>query len=253
MEAPIIPSSLSGKPFKAVCRAAATQEPLDELSNTLAAVKLAPSPHPSWYNLPEIPFEAFVKCCEPIYKVLEETHKSKSFEDLFTKIIYTSHYNLSDEEWYEEERKRLLLHALRMKMGDFHEELMGKFEGYETLKVGHSSTCDIRSKDDSILIEVKNRSNTEKGSNAKYLIQRLEAHAKKGKRAILVQVNCKNGKVNRYNASSSVDVWNGQQAYAFLSGRDDFLEDLEKLLRYVFKTYRTYDELIKVNSPSETA
>ena len=79
-------------------------------------------------------------------------------------------------------------------------------------------------------------------SSAKSTFDLLKCHADEGKRAILVQVNCPNGRVNRYKAHESVEVWNGKQAYAFLSGRDSFFDDLEKTMKHVFAAFKTYED-----------
>ena len=107
-------------------------------------------------------------------------------------------------------------------MGDFHEELMGKFPGYETLNTGHPTGCDVQKRDETVIIEVKNRDNTVKGSDGKHIIALLKKYVESGKKAIFAQINCPKGKVNRYGSSSEIDIWNGPQIYAFLSGRESF-------------------------------
>ena len=77
-----------------------------------------------------------------------------------------------------------------MKMGDFHEELMGKIPGYETYKVGHVTGCDVGSIDGKEIYEVKNKDNTTKGSDGKHIIQQLTKLLEKGIHPIYVQINC---------------------------------------------------------------
>ena len=198
---------------------------------------------PSWYLIPEISPIMFLHCVTDIYSVLEEKHASKTSEDPFIKAVLMGHTTMTEPTWTKLEKARLSQKALEMKMGDFHEELMGKFPGYVTLPTGHITGCDVSSIDGNTLLEVKNKNNTIKGSDGKHVVAMLKKHADAGKRAILVEVNCPGGKVNRFGAHQSVHVWNGQEAYHFLSGRPSFFEDLEKTMKHVFAAFKTYAEL----------
>ncbi len=187
----------------------------------------------------------FVDCLKDIYKVLEKKHVSKTSADPFIESVLKGFNSMSDDQWSMAEKARLAQKALEMKMGDFHEELMGKFAGYETYANGHETGCDVGKLDKTELFEVKNRHNTIKGSDGNKLVVKLNNHAEKGILTVLVQVNCPNGKVNRYGTRSNVKIWNGQEAYKHFSGRDSFFDDLQKTMEHVFKTYKTYDKLKK--------
>lgn len=201
------------------------------------------APIPRWYKIKEIAPKDFIKCCEPIFNVIENKHESKTAEDPFIKCVLRGHNAMTDEDWERAEHVRLTQKALEMKMGDFHEELMGKFKGFETYPTGHSTGCDVGSKDGKIIFEIKNRHNTVKGSDGKYLIQRLEKLIDEGKRAIFVQVNCPGGKVSKFGSSGAVEIWNGKEAYAFISGRETFFNDLIKTINHVFSEFHTFKEL----------
>jgi hypothetical protein len=198
---------------------------------------------PAWYRIPEIEPSKFVGCLSPLYTVLENNHKSKSEPDPFLQSISMGYTNMTKKDWDETEKKRLYQNALEMKMGDFHEELMGKFPGYETYPNGHHTRCDVGSLDGKVLLEVKNRHNTVKGSDGKHIVKMLKEYEEKGITAILVQVNCPNGKVNRYGADPSVKIWNGREAYEFLSGRKTFFDDLLETVTYVFANFKTQAQL----------
>ena len=198
---------------------------------------------PSWYQIKEIKPADFVKCIKPIYTVLEGVHKSKSNEDVFLKSMLLGHNKLTEEQWGTAEKARLAHKALEGKMGDFHEELMGCFPGYKNLPQGHSSGCDVASIDDMLFMEVKNRDNTLNSGGGAHVVAYLKKLTDAGKRGILVEVNCPGGRVARFGAHTSVEVWNGQKAYAFLSGREEFFNDLIKTLKYASENYMTYPEL----------
>lgn len=198
---------------------------------------------PSWYTIPEITPSDFIRCCNPIYAVLEEKNESKSSEDPFLKAVLMGQYSMTTEQWQSAEKARLKQKVLEMKMGDFHEELMGKFPEYKTLPTGHPTKCDVQKKDESVIIEVKNRDNTVKGSDGKHIIILLKEHKDAGKKAIFAQINCPKGKVNRFGGSADMDIWNGQQVYAFLSGRETFFDELQKTVQHVFANYKSSAEL----------
>lgn len=196
-----------------------------------------------WYKIPEVEPADFVTCVKPMYRVLEGTHVSKSNEDTFLKAVICGYKKYTPEEWVKSERIRLAQKALEMKMGDFHEELMGKLPGWVTYPNGHKTGCDVGSTDGTHVLEIKNRDNTEKGTARKKVVDTLLRNIEEGRRASLVQINCPNGKVNRWNAPKSVDVWNGRQAYTFLSGRETFYDDLLYTLTHVFATFPTLASL----------
>ena len=198
---------------------------------------------PSWYKIKEIKPKDFIHCVKGIYSVLDKTHKSKTNEDPFIKAVIIGHNDMSIEDWERSELSRLSQKALEMKMGDFHEELMGKIPGYETYKVGHFTGCDVGSLDGKEIYEVKNKDNTTKGSDGKHIIQQLTKLLDKGIHPIYVQINCPNGKVQRFNAPDGVDVWNGKKTYHHMTGREEFFDDLLDTVKYVFINYKTIHEL----------
>lgn len=198
---------------------------------------------PEWYKIAEIAPSDFVACCNGIYKVIEHQHKSKSVEDPFLKAVVTGHNDATEDTWRQAEQVRLTQKVLEMKMGDFHEEIMGKLPGYETYPNGHITGCDVGKLDGSEVFEVKNRDNTVKGSDAKHILAMLKRHADNGKLAVFVQVNCPGGKVNRFGASPDVNVWNGRKAYTYLSGRESFFDDLLATVTYCFSEFKTLAEL----------
>jgi len=208
-----------------------------------SVVKVEMTALPTWYMIPEISPSDFMRSCNPIYSVLEEKNESKTSEDIFLKAALMGNESMTNEVWQSAEKARLKQKVLEMKMGDFHEELMGKFPEYETLPTGHATGCDVQKKDESVIIEVKNRNNTVKGSDGKHIIALLKKHKDAGKKAIFAQINCPDGKVNRFGAPIEIDIWNGQQVYAFLSGRESFFDDLQKTFQYVFANYKTFAEL----------
>ncbi len=196
---------------------------------------------PDWYKTPEVTVKDFIACCEPIYKVLEEQNKSKTVEDPFLKAILSSY--MPDFDWEVAEKARLKQKVLEMKMGNFHEELLGKLPGWETLPVGHKTGMDVRKLDDSVFLEVKNKYNTCNADGLKQVNEKLARLRATGKRAIFVQVNCPDGEVCRSYAPPETEILNGKQIYSLVSGRESFYADLLTTVTHIFAHYETLASL----------
>ena len=200
---------------------------------------------PSWYTIPEIAFGDYVKCLAPLYAVLEGK-EGHSDDDPFMKLVLARHSGMTVQLWEAAKKQRMFEKALSMKMGDFHEELAGKFRGYRCLAVGDATGCDVQSVDGAHVMEWKNRDNTMNSGSASAVIAKLKAVAAAGKKATLVLVNCFRATVPRFGAPTSVEVIDGRTAYAQLSGRPDFIDSLQTTMGETFERYKTFAELSKV-------
>jgi len=61
----------------------------------------------------------------------------------------------------------------QMKVGEVWQEVIGNYEGFVNLKVGHESGLDILSHTKKLAIEIKNRTNTDNASSKKSNIEKL--------------------------------------------------------------------------------
>jgi hypothetical protein len=215
------------------------------LSEKLEKISISNNNSKSWYKISEIILKDFISCLEPIYTVLEKTNKSKPGSDPFLKSINISFGNLSEDNWKLLEEQRSFTKVLEMKMGDFHEELMGKFTGYETLKTGHPTGCDVRKLDDSEYFEIKNRENTITGGSSMIVVDKLVKVHNSGKKAVLVYINVWSPRLHLTGLPDYIEIWNGKKMYEYLSGRESFFNDLIDTLAYIFKHYKTYESLKK--------
>lgn len=201
-----------------------------------------------WYRIPEIPFKDYVACLEKLYTVLEKKHKSKSKPDVFLKTINAAYSGITTDQWDIAEQQRLYEKALSMKLGDFHEELMGKFPNYKNLPIGHITGCDVSNANETILFEVKNRQNTMNADSGKQVVRKLSRLRLEGKETYLVYVNTWTRRLPRYGAGKDIHIISGRQVYTMLSGRADFFDDLNSTLAHTFRKYKTYAELLETTS-----
>ena len=200
-----------------------------------------------WYKISDIPFKEYVLCLAEIYKVLEQQTTSINQSDVFFKKSYMAFTGHTEAEW-ESQQKQVSFHRLlSMKIGDLHEELMGKLPAYETLPRKHESKCDVRSKDESEYLEIKNNENTMNSDSAKSVIKKLVDMTQKGKSAILILVNSESRTTPRFGAPPEIEVLNGKKGYAHLSGRENFYDDLLETIDYTFKTFKTYKQLQEIS------
>ena len=114
----------------------------------------------SWYLIPEIDIVDFSYCIQSLFNHVAEQVKGTTpvLDDVFYKQIYFARTpSATEATWKQFELMRRFYQGLAQKLGDFHEEIIGKFPGFRTLPVGHWSGVDIITEDRKLFIEVKNR------------------------------------------------------------------------------------------------
>jgi hypothetical protein len=126
----------------------------------------------------------------------------------------------------------IIAHTIRqmqMKEGDIAQIVLGNFYEWEDLGQGHESGLDIRKKDNSAIIELKNKWNTCNSSSGKAVNDKLSDYKKKNPntRCIWGRVNPKD--INKNNSSN----------YDYEGVTIENLQGNE-LLDYIF-TYKNYN------------
>lgn len=61
----------------------------------------------------------------------------------------------------------------QMKVGEIWQEVLGDYNGYVNIKIGHETGLDILSSSKKIAIELKNRTNTDNASSKKSNLDKL--------------------------------------------------------------------------------
>jgi hypothetical protein len=175
------------------------------------------------------------------------------------KLTFDSKFNEIDEEkLIQSEILRQIDKSINNSIGTFHEQILGGIKGYE---VGNLSGYDLKSTDNTLFADIKNKHNTMNSSAAEALFQKLARYANDFKKAkcYWVQILAKNsfcelwsGDINGKEYSHSrVYKISGDQFYALVSGKEDALFQLYNALPNAISDYlssSTHTENSKKNS-----
>ncbi len=175
------------------------------------------------------------------------------------KLTFHSKFNDIDEETLiQSEILRQIDKSINNSIGTFHEQILGGIEGFE---VGNLSGYDIKATDNTLFADIKNKHNTMNSSAAEALFQKLSRYADDNKKAkcYWVQILAKNsfcelwkGDINgKEYGHSRVFKISGDNFYALLSGQDDALFQLYKILPTAINDYlKSTNELEDISENS---
>jgi hypothetical protein len=170
------------------------------------------------------------------------------------KLTFDSHFNNIDEEnLIQSEVLRQIDKSINNSIGTFHEQILGSIEGF---KSGHLTGYDIKAEDDTLFADIKNKHNTMNSSAAEALFQKLARYANdyKNAKCYWVQILAKNsfcelwqGDINGKEYSHSrVYKISGDQFYALISGQDDALFQLYRILPSAINDYLNGKKITRV-------
>jgi hypothetical protein len=207
----------------------------------------ANSKMPDWYKIPDVSRNTFIDIMKPFYDIIEGKKPSMSKTDSFAIECWKAVKNLSDEQFLIEQEMIQKNRAWTMAWGNFHQALMGSFKGWQNLKQGHESKCDIRRTDNTCYGEIKNHVNTMNSGGKESVYGKLKKHVKLGRRTLLVIVNgTKNTRIENLSAEDYGIEWiTGRKFYQELSGRSTFFEDLLTTTVGCFTRFKTHSEMIQ--------
>ncbi len=192
-------------------------------------------------------------------KAKSQINKTKFYKNKIDtiKLTFDSHFNGLDEETLiKTEIMRQIDKSINNSVGIFHEQILSGIEGYQSDTL---TGYDIKAVDDTLFADIKNKHNTMNSSSAEALFQKLAGFADTHKKAkcYWVQILAKKsfcelwtGDINGKEYSHSrVYKISGDRFYALLTGQDDALYALYKVLPVAIKDYLT---LISNHSLPET-
>lgn len=188
--------------------------------------------------------EHFLFCIKNLHnsyiKAKDRISKQKFYKnkiDTFKLTFDAKFNNLEEETIIENEILRQIDKSINNSIGTFHEQILGGIKGYE---MGNLSGYDIKSVDETLFADIKNKHNTMNSSAAESLFQKLARYADNYKKAkcywVQILANgsfCENwkGDINGKEYSHSrVFKISGDKFYTLLTGQDDALFKLYKAL-----------------------
>ncbi len=128
--------------------------------------------------------EDFLECVRKVveaYQSLDENvtptsilKESKNTIDEFKTIFDVCVNQISFDEWSKIELTRQQDKTINNKIGEFHQELLGKVDGWVDLGIGDETEIDLKKEDNTVFIELKNKYNTMNSSSEKTCREKLE-------------------------------------------------------------------------------
>jgi hypothetical protein len=122
-------------------------------------------------------------------------------------------YDILDTEKTKQNKLLVLKEKQRqMKVGEIWQEVLGTFDGFINLKIGHKTGLDILSHTKKIAIELKNRTNTDNASSKKSNLDKLAEFKKKNPTYTCIYANI-NADTEKKTLNGSIKkiLHNGQE------------------------------------------
>ena len=105
---------------------------------------------------------------------IEVLKESKNTIDEFKTLFDVCVNQVGFDGWANFEIVRQADKTINNKIGEFHQKLLGKVDGWVDLGIGDETEIDLKKDDDSIFIELKNKYNTMNSSSTKTCREKLE-------------------------------------------------------------------------------
>ena len=124
----------------------------------------------------------FLECVEKVVDAYTDDEKTpwetlsqyENTNDHFKTLFDLYGYKFNLDEWNDFEIQRRADKTVSNRIGNFHQNLLGKVDGWENLKKGHPSKLDLKKEDNTIFIELKNKHNTQNSSSLEPCRNKLE-------------------------------------------------------------------------------
>ena len=195
--------------------------------------------------------EHLLSCITNLHKAYLKAKNNITKKNFYTnkvdtiKLTFDAKFNdIEEESLIQAEILRQIDKSINNSIGTFHEQILGGINGFE---VGNLSGFDIKAKDDTLFADIKNKHNTMNSKSAEALFQTLARYADDNKKAkcywVQILANsrfCKlwSGNINGKEYSHSrVYKISGDQFYALVSGQEDALFKLYKILPIAIEDY----------------
>lgn len=140
-------------------------------------------------NVPKeelLPFITNIKLFTQVKRVIDlakgtlikkEKQFYKNSVDPFSAVFDAMWQNITLDEWLKQEKSRQNQKTLQNALGDFHQAILGSFNGWEDM--GRGKVFDLKNSEKKIIAEVKNKFNTTKGNHKVVIYDDLNVQLKK--------------------------------------------------------------------------
>ena len=132
----------------------------------------------------------------------------------------------------------------KMKRGEIWQKIIGNYDEFIDLKIGHKTGLDILSNTRKLAIELKTRTNTDNASSKKSNLDKLSKFKKENPEYICVYANINHDKIEKFLQCSNKKIThNGveiehQVGYQFLTFI--FGENTDEIIKFVKNTIDKY-------------
>lgn len=229
-----------------------------ELNDFKSSLPSSLPARPDWYLIHEIDIRDFLFCVKRLFTLIEDDiQKEPLYDDIFAKQIYLSQTGSNEQGWIQFNNTLRLQNGLYQRLGDFHEELAGKFHGFRTLHTGHHSGVDVIREDKQIFMEWKNSTsfnkkdvftkfkkildNKEYPSTSIVVLVCVNVPERWTKPKAIYQSKYKKDTIDLTPYGERVKIMSGREAYAALSNSESFFERLVTTIGNVFKNKNIMD------------
>jgi Eco47II restriction endonuclease len=173
-----------------------------------------------------------------------DTEFNRNVIDPFAALFEMKGFNLSAQQWLQQEKNRQAQKTLANQLGDFHQRVLGAIDGWENAG-RNGGLVDVIHPQKKIICEIKNKHNTIKASDQKNLYEALEqlvmpkGQQYKGYTAYYVQIIPKNAvrfnkeftpsdnaKGSKKPANPLIRTIDGWSFYRLATGVENALEQL---------------------------
>ena len=118
-----------------------------------------------------------------------ESDLEKNVLDPFAALFSVTYNEITLRDWAVLEKERQVQKSIQNAIGEFHQNILGSFHGWQN--PGRGGSFDLINDEKMIVAEIKNKHNTMNSSSAEQTYNKLAGHLKYGKKnyiAYLVQV-----------------------------------------------------------------
>jgi len=167
---------------------------------------------------------------------------SRNSKEIFTYDILDTELIKKNKLIYLKEKQR------QMKIGEIWQEVLGSYNTFENLGVGHKTGLDIISNEKKIIVELKNRTNTDNASSKKANLDKLAKFKKENPDYICVYGNINDNTENKTIPGSIKNIMhNGVEIKQYIGMKLlTFIleENTNKIIDFVKQTIDEYSRVV---------